>query len=94
MRARQLAPQDFESALDLGRVLVRKGKFAGAIEVLSAAIELAPQSADAHYQLGLALRRAGREQDAAAEFATVDRLNREYRSGQGGTGPPLEDKRP
>ncbi len=93
--ARQLAPQDFESGLDLGRVLVRKGKFAEAIEVLSAAIERAPQSADAHYQLGLALRRAGREQEAAAEFAIVDRLNREYRSGQSGMGqPPPESKRP
>ncbi len=93
--ARQLAPQDFESALDLGRVLLRKGKFAEAIEVLSAAVERAPKSADAHYQLAQALRRAAREQEAAAEFAIVDRLNREYRSGQSGMGqPPPENKRP
>jgi len=45
-------------------------------------VERAPESADAHYQLGLAMRRAGREEEAAAQFAIVDRLNKQYRSGE------------
>ena len=50
--------------------------------------EMAPESAEAHYQLGLALRRGGHEQEAKKEFAIVERLNQQYRGGSDGRQPP------
>ena len=79
-RARELDSRNFEAVLSLGRLLARSGQFEEAIELLRKAVQRAPDSAEAHYQLGLALRRNGQSQEAAVEFATVERLNREYRT--------------
>jgi tetratricopeptide (TPR) repeat protein len=47
---------------------------AGAIERFREAIRLAPESARAHYQLALALQRAGAEREAQTHFAEAKRL--------------------
>lgn len=75
-----LNPKIFEAHWALGRALALAEQFNEAITALQAAVALAPDRPDAHYQLGLALRRAGRTEEAAREFATVERLNAEFRS--------------
>jgi Flp pilus assembly protein TadD len=57
-------------------------KYTEAIDALKKAVALAPERADAHFQLGQALRRLGRNQEAAQEFAIVERLNKAFRQGQ------------
>jgi tetratricopeptide (TPR) repeat protein len=79
-RAVALNPKIFEAHLQLGRALALAEQFNEAITALQAAVALAPDRPDAHYQLGLALRRAGRTEEAAREFATVERINAEFRS--------------
>lgn len=79
-RAVKLNPKIFEAHWALGRALALNEQFNEAIESLQRAVTLAPDRPDAHYQLGLALRRAGRTDEAAREFATVERINAEFRS--------------
>jgi len=71
----------FESHWALGRALVQTEQFAEAVDSLKKAVALAPDRSDAHYQLGLALRRLGRNDEAAREFALVEKLNKEFRTG-------------
>ena len=91
-RAREMDPKNFEAGLDLGRVLLREERFAEAIEILSKSAELAEENPDVHYQLGLALRRAGHEKEATEQFATVDRLNKQYRTGSTGMSDPPHER--
>jgi len=79
-RATTLDPKIFEGHWALGRALASTGRFDEAIAALQIAVSLAPNRPDAHYQLGLVLRRAGRADEAASEFATVERINAEFRS--------------
>ncbi|MCA1592032.1 MAG: tetratricopeptide repeat protein [Acidobacteria bacterium] len=65
----------------LGRAYALAGRYAEAADALKTATTLAPSRADGHYQLGLALRRLGRDAEAAREFAVVDKLNTEFRTG-------------
>ena len=74
-------PKNFEAHWALGRAFALAEHFAEAAEALQAAVSLAPYRADAHYQLGLALRRLGRNEEAAREFALVNKLNSEFRTG-------------
>jgi tetratricopeptide (TPR) repeat protein len=76
-----LDPKNFEAHWALGRALALKERFTEAVAALTAAVSLAPHRADAHYQLGLVFRRLGRTEEAAREFAIVDRLNTEFRTG-------------
>jgi len=80
-RALALDPKSFEAHWALGRAFALASRFAEAVESLQTAVSLAPYRADAHYQLGLALRRLGRGDAAAREFAIVDKLNAEFRTG-------------
>lgn len=80
-RATSLDAQNFEAHLALGRAFALAERFNEAVEVLQKGVKLSPYRADAHYQLGLALRRLGRTEEAAREFALVDKLNTEYRTG-------------
>lgn len=80
-RAVALDPNNFEAHWALGRALALGENFAEAVETLKKAVALAPRRSDAHYQLGLALRRAGRAEEAAREFAIVEQLNTEFRTG-------------
>lgn len=80
-RAIALDGSRFESYWALGRALIQTEQFADAVESLKKAVALAPDRSDAHYQLGLALRRLGRNDEAAREFALVEKLNKEFRTG-------------
>jgi tetratricopeptide (TPR) repeat protein len=75
-------PKNFEAYWALGRAFALAEDFSQAAEALQTAVALAPYRADAHYQLGLALRRLGRNDEAAREFALVNKLNSEFRTGQ------------
>ena len=79
-RAIALDPKSFEAHWALGRALAFAQRHQEAIAALETAVSIAPDRADAHYQLGLALRRTGRTEDAAREFATVERINEEFRN--------------
>lgn len=79
-RATSLDPKNFEAHWALGRAFNQSERYSEAVEILNAAITLAPYRADAHYQLGLAFRRLGRNEEAAREFALVEKLNTEFRT--------------
>jgi tetratricopeptide (TPR) repeat protein len=80
-RAVALDAQEFEAHWALGRAFALREKYEEAVASFQKAITLAPNRADAHYQLGLALKRLGRTEEANREFAIVDRLNTEFRTG-------------
>lgn len=84
-KARELDPSNFEINMALGRLLAKTGKLDESIGFLKEAAKKLPESPEVHYQLALSLQRAGRKAEAAREFATVDRLNRERRD-TGGMG--------
>jgi tetratricopeptide (TPR) repeat protein len=77
--ALNLDPKNFETAMNIGKILAKQGKLDDSIRYLREASEEAPSSPEAHYQLALTLRRAGRNAEAAREFAEVNRLNQERR---------------
>jgi tetratricopeptide (TPR) repeat protein len=81
-RARSLDPQNFETNMALGRLLAKTGKFEESIPWLEQASHERPDSPEVHYQLALSLQRAGRAEQASHEFAEVERLNQQRRSGQ------------
>jgi Flp pilus assembly protein TadD len=80
-RAALADPKNFEAHLALGRAHALAGRHAEAVASLERAAALAPHRPDAHYQLGLSLRRLGRDEEARREFATVERLNADFRAG-------------
>ncbi len=80
-RAVTLDPKEFEAHWALGRALALKERYGDAVQAFQTAVSLAPNRSDAHYQLGLALRRLGRTEEATREFAIVERLNAEFRTG-------------
>src|SRR5579864_156821 len=79
--AHSLAPENFEANMALGRLLAKTGKFDESIPSLEQASREQPNSPEAHYQLALSLQRAGRAEQASREFAEVERLNQQRRSG-------------
>jgi tetratricopeptide (TPR) repeat protein len=78
-KARALDPKNFETAMNIGKILASQGHLDEGIQYLQEASQEAPASPEAHYQLALTLRRAGRSSEAAREFAVVNRLNQERR---------------
>jgi tetratricopeptide (TPR) repeat protein len=74
-RAIALNGDSYEARVTLGRVLVRLGRAAEAIEHLRRAALLAPQNPEPHYQLALAYRRLGRNAEAAQETAIVQNIH-------------------
>ena len=63
-----LAPAFARARLALGRALLQEASVPGAIVELQEAARLESNSGEAHYQLGLALARAGRKEEAAVEL--------------------------
>jgi Flp pilus assembly protein TadD len=62
-------------AVGVGRAKLRQRDLAGAIAQFQEAIRLAADNPQAHYQLALALRQAGREAEARPHFAEAQRLS-------------------
>jgi tetratricopeptide (TPR) repeat protein len=66
---RAAEPVDFHSAARAGEVALQSGDFAGAAAAYEAALAARPDAADAAYNLGVSLYKAGKYQDAAKAFA-------------------------
>ena len=75
-KAVQAAPGDFATHIALGRAALDSDNVARAVEQLSLAVKLAPESADAHYSLASAYSRAGRKDDAQREQEEFKRLRK------------------
>lgn len=74
----------FESAarrLELGRLLLLADDLRGALPQLQRAVELDPQVATAHHQLGLCLFRSGHPAQALPHFVTAEKLDRGHAFG-------------
>jgi len=65
-----------EGALAMGRALARKGQAEQALALFQEGVRRFPDSVEAHYDLAQALQRAGRVQEAQAEFAAIQQLGR------------------
>ena len=61
-------------ALSAGRGKLGKGDVAGAVTSFREAVRLAPENAEAHFQLGLALRKQGAGGEARRHFEEARRL--------------------
>jgi len=66
---------------------LREGDAQGALEKFRAASKLAPDYAPAHYQMGLALLKTGKIQEARAEFEKAHQLDPRLRAPHGSGGP-------
>jgi tetratricopeptide (TPR) repeat protein len=66
----------------LGKMLLERGDLASAIAELEMAVQLAPDQDYSYYQLSLAYRRAGREEDAQRALRTYQRLKEKRRQPQ------------
>lgn len=73
LSSRDEFPDDPRILLELGRAQFRNGEYEPAVETLTVAVAIDPLNDEAHYTLGLALSRCGREEEAAPHFEWVDR---------------------
>lgn len=75
--ALKLDPQASEANALLGKLLFRQGKPAEAVKPLEAAIAKTPNDPERRYLLARVYQQLGRKEDAAREFAEVQRLKAE-----------------
>jgi tetratricopeptide (TPR) repeat protein len=75
-RAVSLNPDFAEALVALAKTKSDAKKYGEAITLLERAVKLQPGSESAHYNLMLAYRNAGRNEDARREKAALDKLNR------------------
>jgi tetratricopeptide (TPR) repeat protein len=73
----QSHPQHVPSYVKLGGILVREHQYEEAQRDLERAVALDPDSVEAHYQLGLLLRRVGKPAESESQFAESRRLETE-----------------
>jgi predicted Zn-dependent protease len=76
-RARRLDSQSPDVAYLLGKVMLKQGKAAEASELLKYAVDKDPLDTQKRYQLARAYQQLGRREDAAKEFAEVQRIQSE-----------------
>jgi tetratricopeptide (TPR) repeat protein len=67
--------------VNVGNLLLEAGDLSGAIERFETAIRLDPDYADAHHNLGIAYKRAGRRGDAVRELRRATGLERRRKNG-------------
>jgi tetratricopeptide (TPR) repeat protein len=75
--ALKLEPQSSEANALLGKVLFKQGKAAEAVAPLEAAVAKDPEDSQNRYLLARVYQQLGRRQDAAREFAEVQRLKKQ-----------------
>jgi tetratricopeptide (TPR) repeat protein len=73
-------PEHGPSCVKLGGILVRQHEYGEAQQQLERAVALDPGSVEAHYQLGLVLRRLGKPAESENQFAESRRLEAERRA--------------
>ncbi len=73
-------PSHAPSYVKLGGILLRAHRYEEAQQDLQRAVSLDPDSVEAHYQLGLVLRRLGKSADSENEFAASRKLEAEQRA--------------
>ena len=81
-------PESVEARTLLGGILFKQEKTADALRMLELAVKQRPDYVEAHYLLGRTYQRLGRKEDAAREFAEVDRLKAEDRDREKATRRP------
>ncbi len=74
LRAREASPDAWGPLYYLGRIYLDRGDVKHALSCLQRAAKLKTDEPAVQYQLGRALRKAGREPEARAAFAAVKRL--------------------
>lgn len=79
LRALEINPNLYEARVALGRALIASGKALEAVDHLQRAAQLAPENPEPHYQLSLAYRRLGRNEEAAAQALIVKRIHESRR---------------
>jgi tetratricopeptide (TPR) repeat protein len=67
--------------VNVGNLLLEAGDISGAIERFETAIRLDPDYADAHHNLGVAYKRAGRRSEAVRELRRATGLERRRKNG-------------
>ena len=70
-------PEHVPSYVKLGGILVRQHQYEEAQQDLERAVSLDPNSVEAHYQLGLVLRRLGKAPESETQFNESHRLETE-----------------
>ena len=75
-RALEIQPDFAEVLVAVGKIRVEQKRNEEAVRLLERAVQLAPRSEPAHYNLMLAYRNAGRMSDARREKAELDRLQK------------------
>ena len=73
-------PQHAPSYVKLGGILLRAHQYEEAQKDLERAVSLDPDSVEAHYQLGLLLRRLGKSAESDSQFAESRKLEAEQRA--------------
>jgi Flp pilus assembly protein TadD len=76
-----------QALIEAGNGLYRAGDFAGAARRYGAAVAAAPDDPAAHYGLGMALSRLGRDEDARAEYARARDLADQARAAAADSAP-------
>lgn len=74
-RAARFDPTLTDALVGLGKALLSAGRVEEAVAPLQDAARLAPEDMVAHYQLALAYRRLGRQEDSDREQALYDKLH-------------------
>jgi tetratricopeptide (TPR) repeat protein len=74
-RSVSLNPQFVYSRVDLAKLYLQEAKIDQAVRQLKAALRIDPTKVQIYAQLGVALRREGRRQEADTMFAKVRELN-------------------
>ncbi len=73
-------PERAQALIEAGNALFRGGDYPGAAKRYGAAVAAAPGDPAAHYGLGMALAKLGRDEDARAEYARARDLAESARS--------------
>jgi tetratricopeptide (TPR) repeat protein len=75
-------PDEFDTRFALGRAYLLTNKYQTAIEQLESAVKLRPEIAEGFYQLGLALQKHGRREEAKTAFKKAQELQKAQRDSE------------
>jgi len=75
-------PDEFDTRFALGRAYLLTNKYRTAIEQLEIAVRLRPEIAEGFYQLGLALQKNGRREEAKTAFKKAQELQKAQRDSE------------